>query len=824
MAGGEGTRLRPLTTTRPKPMVLVANRPILEHVINLLKDNGVDEVVITLQYLPEVVKNYFGDGSQFGMKITYSVEEKPLGTAGSVKKVEKNLKDTFLVISGDLVTDINLRDAVKFHKERGAVATIVLTRVSNPIEYGIVTTDSNGRVKQFLEKPSWGEVFSDTINAGIYILEPEVLERIKPDEPFDFSKQLFPLLLKEKEPLFGYIADGYWCDIGNPQQYAEANRDALSGKLRVKIPGKQIGEKVWVDEKTVLEKGAKISGPVLIGKNCRIRAEARICDSIIGDNVTVDRNTSVERSVVWHNNFISSSADLAGCVICERCEVKAGAVILENAIVGDDCSIGQGSVIRPMVKIWPNKMIEAGSIVTVDVRWGIRWLKNLFGSWGITALANIEITPEFAAKLGAAFGSYLPKGARVAVSRDTHNISRMIKRALISGLNSVGTDVFNLRIAPTPLTRFSVKKLGANAGISVKISHVDPNSVNLQFFNADGINIDKRSEKKIEELFFKEDFRRVYVDEIGEIVYPANTPGFYVDSILGSVNRESIESAKISIVVDCNNGSASAVTPAIFHALGCKVTTLNARMEETAGPVPLEDMPQILSTLSKVVKATGSDIGIALDSGADRALLVDENGGIISGDLALASLVKAVLEEKRGGKVVVPVTASRAVDGIADSYGGTAIRTGVGAHPLLETIMKEKAVFGGNESGGFVFPEFLVGYDGIVTAVKLVEMMAEREIALSTLVRDIPSFYMIKERVRCPWESRGKVMRTLINETRDQQVDLIDGVKILSDDGWILLLPKTEEPIFELYAEARSEEEANSLVQAYMEKIRVLAT
>ncbi|HYB92841.1 MAG TPA: sugar phosphate nucleotidyltransferase, partial [archaeon] len=565
MAGGEGTRLRPLTTTRPKPMVPVVNRPILEHVINLLKENGIDEVVITLQYIPEAVKNYFSDGSQLGMKITYSVEEKPLGTAGSVKKVEKNFKDIFLVISGDIITDIKLKDAVKFHKKHGAAATIVLTRVLNPIEYGIVITDNDGKIEKFLEKPSWGEVFSDTINAGIYILEPEVLKYIKPDEPFDFGKQLFPLLLKEKEPLYGYVAEGYWCDIGNPQQYAEANRDALSGKLRVKIPGKQIGDKVWIGEKTALEKGVEISGPVLIGDNCRIRTGARISESIIGNNTTVDTNTSVKRSVVWHNNFISSSADLAGCIICERCEVKSGATILENTIVGDDCSIGQGSVIRPMVKIWPNKMIEAGSIVSVDVRWGIRWLKNLFGSWGITALANIEVTPEFSSKLGAAFGSYLPKGAKVVVSRDTHNISRMVKRALISGLNSVGTNVFNLRVAPTPLTRFSVKNFGANAGISVKISHVDPNSVNIQFFDENGINIDKRSEKKIEELFFKEDFRRVYVDEIGEIVYPQYTPDDYIDSILKFVNKESIKNAKMSVVVDCNNGSASAIAPAIFH-------------------------------------------------------------------------------------------------------------------------------------------------------------------------------------------------------------------------------------------------------------------
>ena len=237
MAGGKGTRLRPLTCNKPKPMVPIVNRPMMEHIIYLLQKHGFNEVWITLFYLPELIRNYFGDGSEFGMKINYSLEETPLGTAGSVKKVVDNLNDTFLVISGDALTDINLEKAIKFHKAKKVKATIVLTKVPNPLEYGVVIADQKGEVKRFLEKPGWGEVFSDTVNTGIYILEPEVFNLFESGSEFDFSKNLFPMLLDKGESIGGFVADGYWSDIGNLEQYRQAHYDVLTGKVKGSIPG-----------------------------------------------------------------------------------------------------------------------------------------------------------------------------------------------------------------------------------------------------------------------------------------------------------------------------------------------------------------------------------------------------------------------------------------------------------------------------------------------------------------------------------------------------------------------------------------------------------
>src|SRR5919204_6174927 len=214
MAGGEGSRLRPLTINRPKPMVAIVNKPCLGHIFDLLKRHRVHEGVVTLQYLANVIQDSFGNGTAIGLPVTYSVEETPLGTGGSVRQVLDHLDDTFMVISGDALTDIDLGAVMRFHKEKRAVATLTLYRVPNPLEYGVVITAPDGRVRQFLEKPSWGEVFSDTINTGIYVLEPEALRRFEKGQNFDFSKDLFPPLLSEGAPIYGYIAEGYWAGVG----------------------------------------------------------------------------------------------------------------------------------------------------------------------------------------------------------------------------------------------------------------------------------------------------------------------------------------------------------------------------------------------------------------------------------------------------------------------------------------------------------------------------------------------------------------------------------------------------------------------------------
>jgi mannose-1-phosphate guanylyltransferase / phosphomannomutase len=414
MAGGEGSRLRPLTVSRPKPMVPIVGRPVMEHILNLLKRHGITDVVVTVQYMASAIEDYFGDGSQFGMHINYSREEVPLGTAGSVKNAEELLDEPFLVISGDALTDFDLGKIIKFHTDRQSMATLTLAHVANPLEYGVIITDDRGHIRQFLEKPSWSEVFSDTINTGIYLLDPKIFSYFEKDKPFDFSQELFPLMLEKGDPLYGFIADGYWCDIGNLATYMQANSDILQGQVNLPIPGTDIGNRVFAEEGVDIADDAQVFGPAFLGHDAKIKSGVVIHGpSVVGSYTIVDSRAQVDRSVVWNNSYIGERAELRGALVGSSTSIKGRAVMFEGAVIGDHSVINEAAIVQPGVKIWPNKEIETGAVITSSIIWGSQGRRSLFGRYGVTGLVNVDITPDFAARLGAAFGAVLSKGATV---------------------------------------------------------------------------------------------------------------------------------------------------------------------------------------------------------------------------------------------------------------------------------------------------------------------------------------------------------------------------------------------------------------------------
>ncbi|MGH9035173.1 MAG: sugar phosphate nucleotidyltransferase, partial [Acidimicrobiia bacterium] len=291
MAGGEGTRLRPLTSNLPKPMVPMANQPLMEHVLRRLADHGFDDIVVTVAYLANHIRNYFGDGSELGVRMRYATEESPLGTAGSVRNAAEELDDTFMVISGDVLSDVDLSEVIKAHRDAGALATIALKRVENPVDFGIVITRDDGTVERFLEKPTWGQVFSDTINTGIYVLEPEIFELIDGDRAVDFSEEVFPAALEQGRILRGVVVDGYWEEVGTVEAYHRAHEDILDARVNVEVPGFSVAEGVWLGEGADVDPGAEIVGPAIIGDNCRVEAGARIGEyTVLGSDVVVKRD------------------------------------------------------------------------------------------------------------------------------------------------------------------------------------------------------------------------------------------------------------------------------------------------------------------------------------------------------------------------------------------------------------------------------------------------------------------------------------------------------------------------------------------------------
>ena len=361
LAAGLGTRLRPLTDLISKPMAPIVNRPVMEHIIKLLARHGFKDIVCNLHYFPDEIKNYFGDGSKWGVNIVYSFEEELLGTAGGVKKVEDFFQgQTFLVISGDALTDIDLSRAYDFHKEKKGAATLVLAKVEDTSQFGVVILDNEKRIKGFQEKPLSGEAKSNLANSGIYFFEPDIFKYMPPKGQFyDFGKNLFPDLLEKDIAYYGYQHSRYWNDVGSLDEYQMGNFDALEGKVKVDIPGKMIKEGVWIGRNCKIQEDVIIIPPVCIGDDCTIKSGAKLYGPIIlGDNTTVDERAILYRGIKWGSGYVGKDASLIGAIIGYAAEIKDKASVLEKAVIGSRSVIKDGIKIHPSVKIMTDEIID----------------------------------------------------------------------------------------------------------------------------------------------------------------------------------------------------------------------------------------------------------------------------------------------------------------------------------------------------------------------------------------------------------------------------------------------------------------------------------
>lgn len=840
MAGGSGTRLRPLTCDLPKPMVPVLNRPIAEHIINLLRRHCITEIIATLHYLPDVMRDYFQDGSDFGVQITYAVEEdQPLGTAGCVKNVVELLDETFVVISGDSITDFDLTEAIQFHKQQNSKATLVLTKVSNPLEFGVVIMDEHHRIRRFLEKPSSSEVFSDTVNTGIYILEPEVLKYLPYNQESDFSKDLFPLLLEQGEPMYGYVAEGYWCDVGHLDAYREAQYAALQRRVRLDVSYDERSPGIWVGLNTYIDQTAHLEPPILIGSNCRIGARVEIeAGTVIGDNVTIGSDADLKRPILWNGVIVGEEAHLRACVAARGTRIDRRAHVLEGAIVGALSTVGEESQINPDVRVWPSKRIEPGATLNMNLIWGHAAHRNLFGQRGVSGLANVDITPEFAVRLGAAFGSTLKSGAQVTVSRDQRSISRMVSRSLIAGLMSVGVHVQNLEATALPLARAVVPTLAVVGGIHVRVHPDRSDHILIEFFDQKGINLSKAREKKIEGAYFKEDFRRAQIQEIGNVVYVTHATDIYTASFERMLKVDSIRARKPKVVIDYVYAVSGAVLPQLLAKFGCDAVVLNASLNQTIPSAT--DREVLLSQLGHVVEAVKANFGVQVSANGEQFILVDESGAVIRGEALTALMTHMVLTQTPRGTVVVPVNASSAIEHIARRHGGRVVRTKANPTALMEACHTSgNVVLGGSGDMGFIFPQLHPGFDAMFCIAKMIELltMQDQEAFRSTprtlaqIRAELPKVCHKTLTVRCPWTVKGALMRRLVEIHPPENLELTDGVKILNPkhDSWILVLPDAGEPLVHLYADSHDRgwvdetlRELRSNIQGFVEQEQTL--
>ncbi len=819
MAGGEGTRLRPMTANQPKPLLPVVNKPIMEHVLRLLKRHGFDETVVTVQFLASLIRTYFGDGDELGMHLSYATEELPLGTAGSVKNAEDELRDdAFLVISGDALTDIDLDAVVRAHRAKGALVTVCLTRVPDPLEFGIVITNPDDRIERFLEKPSWGQVFSDTVNTGIYVMEPEVFEHVAPGEVVDWAGDVFPALVAAGAPVFGYIADGYWEDVGTQESYLRAQADVLNRRVQVEIDGFEVSPGVWLGEGADVDPDAILQGPLCIGAYAKVEAAAQLREfTVLGDNVVVQAGAFLHRAVVHDNVFIGAQASLRGCVIGKNSDVMRAARIEEGAVVGDECVVEQEAFLSSGVKVYPFKTIEAGAVVNTSVIWESRGSSALFGPRGVSGLVNVEITPEYVVRLASAYATTMPKGSVVTTSRDASRATRAFKRAVIAALTSSAIEVRDLEVVPLPVTRFATARSSSSGGVVLRTTAGEPQSIDIIFLDETGADLSKAAQRRLERIFSRQEFRRAFPGEIAELSFPARTLDSYAQELLRSIDVTGVTEARLKVVVDTAGGSAALVLPALLGRLGVEVLTVNNRLDEASPTESLSVHLRDLDRLGKLVSSARAAFGVRFDHVGERLSLVDERGELIDDDRALLVMLDLVAAERgRGSRLAVPVTTTRVAERVTRFHGAEVAWTTTSPDDLSRVATEPSVVFAGDGRGGFVLPEFSPALDALAAFVRLVGLVARTRLTLSEIDERIPQAHVVRRSVPTPWAVKGTVMRTVVEAAGERLVDTTDGVRVVEPDGrWVLVLPDPAQAITHLWAEGPDAASASDLLTVW---------
>ena len=824
MAGGFGTRIQPLTNSRPKPMLPIINKPMMEHTMMTLKRLGITEFIVLLYFKADTIKAYFGDGSDFGIKITYVLPDDDYGTAGAVKLAQKHIgDDNFIIISGDLVTDFDFQKIFDYHASKDSKLTITLTSVDNPLEFGVVIADADGKIEKFLEKPSWGEVFSDTINTGIYIIEPEILDYIPQHENFDFAKDLFPLLMREGIDLMAGHAEGYWRDVGNPESYREVYADILGGKIKLPIAGtaQTFPDGVLYSETAYeLDPEVEIIGTVVLGKNVLLKKGVKLKNVVIGDDVTIGQDCKIRDSVIWERVSIGRNATLDNCVICNDNVIGKNVKAKAGMILADGCEIGQLVNVEQDVTIWPDKVIEDASIVSHNVILGSRYKNSIFENGMVIGKSNVEFSCEMATKLAEAFGAQLPVGSTVLVARDYHRSSRMLKRAFLGGLLSAGVDVIDYNGIPSAVLRCSLAAHDKYiAGVHLRQKIDDPTSTVVTFFNNEALRISNDTAKKVEKAFFKETFRRVDYSQIGQIYESDHEMEYqrYKENMETLLKSHMFKCQERRIAVDMMHGMASEVFPDILNDLGVDHIMFNAYLDEqrlaninTLAKRSNEDM-------SAVIKALNLDGGFLLYPYGQRLDIMCDKGMLLGKQKALYVVLSLLnLEAESIGRkmrVLLPTWAADLV-----YFEHLEIERGQYANFKAEQMRMYDLVATGE--GNFTFPEFATHRDSMYATLKILEMMTHHDVNLSDIIAEIPNFFYHMFQQPCSQALKGKMMRMFLEDAKEKPSSTLDGVKIwLNENDWILMIPDQYNDHLNLYVQAETEAAGQKICDEYRGKI-----
>ncbi len=822
LAGGFGTRIQPLTNSIPKPMLPILNRPMMEHTILKLRDElGITEIAILLFFKPDIIKEYFGDGSKIGVHITYVLPDDDYGTAGAMAFAKEFLNEAFIVVSGDLVTDFNFSDIKKFHESKKSQLTITLTSVENPLAFGVVITDEYGQIKKFLEKPSWGEVFSDTINTGIYIIEPEILGYIPYGSNFDFAKDLFPLLMQEGISIWGYQADGYWRDVGNPESYRDVYHDIFSGEVIMPYKGnkKNIDKGVlYYEEGVELNDKIRVKGTVVLGKNVKVAEGVTLSNCCIGNNVKVKEHSEIIDTVIWDDVQIGSKTKLKNSVICNENIIKNDVKAPFGVIIAEKCKISKKVSFERDVIVWPDKIIEESSVVSSNVIWGDKYKSSIFENGTVVGRTNIELSAQMSTKLAEAFGSIFPIGSKIYVSRDYHKSSRMLKRAFLSGILSSGVNAVDIFDVPSNVMRHSLSKNDdIVAGVHFRQSVLEPQNTEITFYTSEGLEIDTKVAQSIERIFFRENFRRVPYDEIGELYESPRMKEDYIYDIKHKAEPQFFRINDVKIAVDVMNGSISDVYPEIVGLLGIGNIILNGHKIEN-GYKPEDFLTKkILQSqheVESIVKSLKLNYGFLIYPNGHKLQMVDDRGRLVYDYILL--LVVLELLNKTAERDIKVLLLTWAPDFM--SYQNIKISKGKWSNLKVKQLIEYDLI--ADTDGYFAFSEFDLIKDAVFAHIKILELIQKSGLSVAKIIDHLPEHFYKGESVHCPSHMKGKMMRKFLEYGGDKVIPSADGIHVkLNENEWILMVPDDYKEYLNIYIQAEDEKSAGKIFYKYQDKI-----
>ena len=822
MAGGFGTRIQPLTHSTPKPMLPIVNIPMMEHILEKLVDLGMREVVILLYYKPEVIKNHFEDGSKWGIKINYVLPDADYGTAGAVKMAAEYLKKPFMIISGDLVTDFDLKKIFEFHEKKQSKLTITLTTVDNPLAFGIVIVNEDGVIEKFLEKPSWGEVFSDTINTGIYIIEPEILDYIPKNDTFDFSKDLFPALMNKGIKLYGFTAKGYWRDVGNPDAYRDVHIDIFNKKVRFNFPGKRIR---YIDGilhlmgEAKIDKSVEIIGEVVLGDGVEIGKGVKLQNCAIGNNTKIGIDCKIRDSVIWENVIIGRGCVFDYSVICKNTIIEEGVSAKNGCVIAENVKVGKLTKFDKDVTIWPDKEIEPASIVTNNVVWGTKHKNSIFENGIAKGKANIEISCEMACKIGEAFGSLLPEGSKIMVARDNSKNARMLKRAFVGGVLATGIDVVDLKAIAPSILRFNINNqeeiLG---GAYFRVGLNSPEDVEIVIYNENGLRINSTIAKSLEKNYFNENFRRVEFSKIGSIHdFDINIFEYckkYENKIKELIDHKIIKSKNFRVAVDLMFGITKDIFPQLLTDVQIDNIMLNAYTDEKKLANISNYQEKAKKDISSIVKSLGLNMGVMIYPHGQRLTLITEKGEVLDRVRALTAVLRLLnIDAKSKNKIYKVFLPVWAPDFMDKELTNMKISRGKYSNFTVKQLKNYDLI--ATIDGNFAFSKFTLHRDAMFSTLKIMELLTTHNITLSELAKEIKKFAYLKEKIECPQFKKGKVMKEFLKVAKTKKYSENGGIKIFEKNGWILMIPNEFGEYLDIYIQAQTQKDAKEIFEKY---------